>query len=202
MRQIMAVSIYRNKLINAVLFFAKNTKNLNLTKLSKLLYFLDFDHFEQTGYPCIGLKYYSFRKGPVPKDFWLEIKDGTLPDDFKGKVALIQKADENNSSFKEVVIKAAGKPDLSIFTPREVRILNRLADIYRDANAKDMSEVSHLPKQPWDITIRQSGENQYIDYCLCISEKSPIKVDEARESLKEHFEAVDNLNIEPSKPLK
>jgi uncharacterized phage-associated protein len=197
--QAMAVSIYRKKLINATMFFAQKTKNVNLTKLSKLLYFLDFEHFEQTGYPCIGLKYYSFKNGPVPRTFWLEIKDGVVPDDFKGKLALIAKVDENNPSFKEITIKAIADPDLSIFSPREINLLKKLADIFRDAKAKDMSEVSHVPRQPWDITIKQSGENQYIDYCLCIGEKSKIKLNEARETLREHFETVENLNIAPTK---
>jgi len=52
----MQTNIYRKKLLNAVLFFAKNTKYVNLGKLSKLLYFLDFTHFKQTGYPSIGLE--------------------------------------------------------------------------------------------------------------------------------------------------
>jgi len=192
-------SIYRKKLLNAVLFFAKNTKHANLTKLSKLLYFLDFTHFNQTGYPSIGLDYYAFQKGPLPKDFWLEIKDGNVPEDFRGKLALIPMTDDFTPNYKELKIRAIKSPDLSVFTPREIKILENLAFIFRDARAGEISEVSHLPKQPWDITIKKSGENCLIDYLLAIDEKSEISLDVATESLKEHFEVVRNFGIEPTK---
>lgn len=195
----MQANIYRNKLLNAVLFFSKKTTHLNTTKLSKLLYFLDFMHFKQTGYPSIGLRYYAFRRGPVPKDFWLEIKEGNVPEDFRGKFTLIPKKDELDPSFKELEFRAIENPDLSIFTPREVKILNDLAFIFKDAKASLISEASHLPKEPWDITMKQCGENCFIDYVLSIDEKSGVSVEDARESLKEHFEAVRNFNLEPTK---
>jgi len=192
-------SIYRKKLLNAVLFFAKNTKHVNLTKLSKLLYFLDFTHFNQTGYPSIGLKYYTFKKGPVPKDFWLEIKDGNVPEDFRGKLALIPRMDDLAPGRKEIEVRGIESPDLSFFTPRETKILEDLAFIYRDARAWEISEVTHLPKQPWDITKKESGENRPIDYLLAIDEKSEVSLDDARDSLKEYFEAVRNFGLEPTK---
>jgi uncharacterized phage-associated protein len=193
------MDIYRKKLLNAVLFFAKNTKHLNLTKLSKLLYFLDFTHFKKTGYPSIGLDYYTFEWGPVPRDFWLEIKDGSVPEDFEGRVALIPKTDDFAPGYKEIEVRAIGNPDLSVFTPREKKILEELAFIYKEARGRDISEVSHLPKQPWDITVKKNGKNKLIDYLLSIDEKSEVSLDEARESLKEHFEAVKNFGLKPTK---
>ena len=193
------MNIYRNKLLNAILYFAKNTKRLNLTKLSKLLYFLDFTQFKQTGYPSIGLDYYSFERGPVPRDFWLEIKDGDVPEDFEGKFALIPKTDDFTPSYKEIEIRATVKPDLSVFSPREIEILEELADIYRDAKGWEISEVTHLPKQPWDITRKKYGKNKIINYTLGIDEKSDIGLEEATESIKEHFEIVRNFGLKPTK---
>lgn len=195
----MEANIYRKKLLNAVLFFARNTKPLNLTKLCKLLYFLDFTHFSQTGYPSIGLQYYTFEKGPVPRDFWIEIREGIVPDDFKGKLALIPKTDELAPRYKEMDIRAIQAPDLSVFTPREIEILERLAFIYKDARAGDISEVTHLPNEPWDTTRKKSGKNAPIDYLLGIDEKSEVSLDEAKGSLKDHFEAVRNFGIRPTK---
>lgn len=193
------MNIYRKKLLTAVLFFAKNTKRLNLTKLSKLLYFLDFTHFKQTGYPSIGLNYYTFERGPVPRDFWAEIKDCNVPEDFAGKFALILKTDDFSPSYKEIEIRAIEKPDLSVFTPREIKILEDLAFIFKEAKGRDISEVTHLPKQPWEITLKNVGKNKLIDYMLGLDEKAEIHSDEARESLKEHFEIVRNFNLKPTK---
>lgn len=193
------MNIYRRKLLNATLFFAQNTKRVNLGKLSKLIYFLDFMHFKQAGYPSIGLKYYAFEKGPVPRDFWAEIKDGNVPEDFKGKFGLIERTDDFAPSYREVEVIAIEKPDLSVFTPREIKILEELAFVYKEAKAKDISEVSHLPKEPWDITIKKKGKNKLIDYLLSIDEKSEISLNDAKDTLKEHFEAVRNFDIEPTK---
>ncbi|MCK4388165.1 MAG: SocA family protein [Dehalococcoidia bacterium] len=195
----MPTNFYRQKLLNAVLFFARNTKHVNLTRLLKLLYFLDFTHFKQTGYPSIGLRYYTFRKGPVPWDFWSEIKDGNVPDDFNGKFAMIPKMDDFAPDYKEWEIRAIASPDLSFFTPRETKIMEDLAFIYKDARAWQMSDVSHLPKQPWDITVKEKGWSKPIDYLLAIDDKSKVSLDEARDSLKEHFEVVQNLGIKPTK---
>ena len=193
------MNIYRKKLLNAVLFFASYTKRVNLGKLSKLLYFLDFIHFNQTGYPSIGLKYYTFEKGPVPKDFWLEIRDADVPEDFKGKIGLIRRTDDFAPNYKEVEIRALEKPDLSVFTQREIEILDDLAFVYKEATASDMSEVTHLPKQPWDITKREKGNNKPIDYLLSIGEESAVSTEDAADTLKEYFEVVHNFGIEPTK---
>lgn len=197
----MYINIYREKLLNAVLFFAKKTKPANTTKISKLLCFFDFSHFKQTGYPSIGLKYYAFEKGPVPKDFWLEIKDGKVPEDFKDKLALVLKKDEFDSNFKEIEFRAKTDADLSVFTPREVEILNNLAFIYKDVRAWEISEISHLPNLPWEITRKQKGESYLIDYLLSIDEESDSDVDSesAKELLKEHFEIINNFSLEPTK---
>lgn len=194
------MNIYRRKLLNAALFFAQKTKHLNLTKLSKLLYFLDFTHFSQTGYPSIGLEYYAFKWGPVPKEFWLEVKDGNMPQDFEGKLAMIPITDERDPDQKKgYELKAVSEPDLSVFTPRERKILHWLGEVYRESGASAISEVSHLPNQPWDVTLRTCGVNQPIDYLLGVHEGSEVELEQARDSLREHREIVRNFDIEPTK---
>lgn len=195
----MPINMYRNKLLQAILYFAKNTKNLNTTKLAKLLYFLDFQHFQQTGYPSIGLKYYAFKNGPLPRDFWAEVKDGEVPEDFKGKLSISRREDELNPKFKEINFSAKINPDLSVFSPREQTIMKELAFIYKEVKAVDISEISHLPKQPWDITFKTKGDKCLIDYMLIFDEKSGVEREESKQSLKEHFEAVNNFNLHPAK---
>ena len=47
----MLVTHEREKLIQAVNYFARNTRKFGKVKLYKLLYFLDFEHFKLTGTP-------------------------------------------------------------------------------------------------------------------------------------------------------
>ena len=51
----MFVSRQREKLLNAIVFFVTRTKNCNTIKLFKLLNFLDFEHYRQTGESVTGL---------------------------------------------------------------------------------------------------------------------------------------------------
>ena len=171
-----------------------------MTKLMKLLNFFEFEHFNQTGYPSIGLEYFAFEKGPVPKKFWLEVKDGIVPDDLKDKVVINVKTSEyTNKKETEFIARANAKVDFSIFTPREKKILEKLAFIYKDATAKDMSEISHEADRPWEITRREKGPNAEIDYLLALDEDSPVDREEAEENLRDLFYFLKAFDIEPAK---
>lgn len=119
----------------------------------------------------------------MPKEFWLDVKDGNIPEGFEGKLTTIPIIDELDPDSKQgYEFKAISKPDLSIFTPREMRILDWLAEVYRDARARQISEVSHLLGQPWHVTFHSYGENQPISYLLSIDERSEVDLEEARDS--------------------
>lgn len=189
---------YRRKLLNAILIFSKKgVKHLNTTKLSKLLYFFDFTHVKQTGYPAIGLQYNAFDRGPVPKSFWLEIKDGNVPEDFKRHLTILVHRDDLKKEYKELDFRAKVDPDMKVFTPREQEILEKLAFIYMEATASQMSEISHLKNQPWDLTYHTKGANAPIDYELAIDAEVKDRQEEIRQLLREHFEVVKNFELSP-----
>jgi uncharacterized phage-associated protein len=193
------MSIYRQKLTNAVLFFTKETRPINMTKLMKLLNFFDFDHFNQTGYPSIGLEYFVFAQGPVPKNFWLEIKDGIAPDDLKDKIIINTKQGDYGRKEMEFIAQPTAQVDFTVFTPREKKILEKLAFIYKNATAKTMSDISHEANKPWEITKKEKGMNAYIDYLLALDEKSSIDREEAEENLRDYFLILKTFEVEPSK---
>ncbi len=199
-------NFYRIKLLNAILYFGQNTRRLNITKLLKLLYFLDFTHCKETGTPSVGLVYYAWERGPVPKDFYEEIKGGKVPLDFEGLIAILPQDWSDAYAEKaeyigrvEYQVKALKKPDISLFTPRELRILSNLCDIYRDATARQMSEITHLPKQPWSTTKKNKGLLKEIDYLLSLDNKSDMNPEEVSEKLRDHFEMLNNFSLTPSK---
>src|SRR3989344_7847794 len=73
----MLITHEREKLLNAIIYFAAHTLHCGKTKLFKLLCLLDFEHFRLTGRSVTGLKYYAWEKGPVPvalEDEWGEFK--------------------------------------------------------------------------------------------------------------------------------
>ena len=62
------------------------------------------------------------------------------------------------------------KPDLSVFSKREKRILGEVAEIYKFAKAEEMTEISHLKENPWYTTLKSKGEKKKIDYMLAIDD--------------------------------
>jgi len=159
------------KLQNAVIFFARKTKHCGITKLLKLLYFLDFIHFRQTGMSVTGQDYYAWDWGPVPSDVYLELskqEDRGLGLDRVAR--LIQRGER----FQEVVARARFNPEF--FSERELKILSNVAEIFRDAQAELMVEATHLKNSPWDLTRSQRGSKALISYELAI-DGSPDQLD-------------------------
>ena len=75
------------------------------------------------------------------------------------------------------------------FSKRELRILNDVVYIFKDARADDMIEASHLPNHPWDKTIKIKGKNQKIDYLLAIDDSvSSLPIEEIEERIKDKEE--------------
>lgn len=188
----------RKKLLAAILFFAKNVRKLNTTKLSKLLFFLDFEHFKQTGYPSIGLNYHAFDKGPVPKKFWLEIKEGITPRDFRESL-MIERTSDVDEEYKELKFIAKISPDMRVFSPREKNILERLAEMYKTATASQLSEITHLKNTPWDKSYRQgAGRNSPIDYHLALDDDATCDYNVASEQLNEFFAVQKKFSTSPT----
>lgn len=183
----MIVTHTREKLIHAVLYFAKTTRYCGKTKLMKLLYFLDFTHFKQTGKAVTELEYFAWPKGPVPKIFFEEISS-TLAADLS-KLVTIQKIGD----FQQITPLPMQKPDLDYFSPREVRLLEEIAIIFRDTKANEISDISHLPNQPWDKTLKEKGALQLIEYFLALDDtKESLPHDIARERHTERLEMYAN----------
>ncbi len=155
----------REKLIKAIVFFLKNTKFCGKIKLFKLLYFLDFLHFKQTAKSVTGLHYYAWDMGPVPRDLFFELNN---PGEDLAKCVYIPKETAANGLFN---MKPRCNFDKRYFTPREIRLMEQLAYVFKDAKANDMSDVSHLPNMPWDKTIKTKGEKAEIDYFLALDDQ-------------------------------
>lgn len=183
----MLISHERDKLINAIIFFAKNTRCLGKTKLCKLLYFLDFEHFKETGRSVTGLDYSAWKMGPVPVALYEEVE---MPEpDMAEKIEFKEKPTQRGSPM--LIVKPLAEFDQSHFTRRELRILRGLADEFRDAKAEEMIEATHLPSQPWHkVYIEEGKRQQPIPYRLALAESEAEAMDEVireRQDFVSHF---------------
>lgn len=164
---------YRQRLINAVLFFAKNVKYCGKIKLFKLLYLLDFEHFRQTGKCVTGYDYQAWKFGPVPVDLMEEWEQ--LEPDLAQVVCILP---EQIVDYVRHTVKAKDgvEFDDSEFTPRQLRIMTELVDKYSDTLSAEMIDVTHAQNGAWDkVWQGGKGAHQPIPYALGIADDAPEK---------------------------
>jgi len=185
----MLIDRSREKLINAIVFFATNVKHCGKTKLFKLLYFLDFQHFKEIGRSITGLSYYAWQNGPVPVKLNEELET-PQPD-------LIQAVKIEDIPMPE------DKMPMTFFTPkvefykgcfskRELKIMTTLVDKYKNSKAEEMIDATHLATEPWHQVYEVQGRKLApIPYELVIS---PEQRDVMKEIITEREEMLANYS--------
>ena len=177
------------KLIHSMIFFIKKTRHCYKLKLFKLLYFLDFEHFKQTGRSVTGLEYFAWKMGPVPNRLYDNLKK---PDKFKKFFAFTPEKFFDSDFKNDKIIRMIPKInfDKSLFSKREFYMMNQLVDLYKHSKSKDMTEISHDKKGPWYRVFNKENKEQKIipyEYVLDDSPQS-ISIEEAKEIRKDSEE--------------
>lgn len=166
----MIVSHEREKLINAIVYFARHTKYCGKIKLIKLLYLLDFEHCRQTGRSVTGMDYLAWKMGPVPLDFYQEWEGG-FSRDLADAIDIIPEKIIDHT--RETVVAKVNFDDRH-FTKRELRIMTSLAEQLRDSYSKPMIDLTHAQLGPWEkIWDSGRGNNERIPYALAIDDRDP-----------------------------
>lgn len=185
----------REKLLNAILYFAQNTKMFGVTKMMKLLFFYEFEFFKNAGFPPIGLEYFAYPKGPLPFEFWISVKDPALPlprdiANILTRVTVNYSEEACGSIFKP---KQEAEVNFEVFSKLEKKIIQDLAIKYKFTSAKDMSEISHEDGLPWSKTIENKGNYERIEYLYALGKKSLIDPHYAREATEQYTVVNDML---------
>jgi len=166
-------SYNREKLINAIIYFTRATKYCHTLKLFKLLFFLDFEHYRQTGRGVTGLTYKAWPNGPAPSELWHELS-APRPD-LASAVAVWTVRDDLTDAALRRDIRAKHQFDSQYFSKREMAIMERLALYFKETRGDDMSEFSHVREMPWSKVYQGGkGNGRLIPYDLSVSSKSII----------------------------
>jgi uncharacterized phage-associated protein len=153
----MLITHEREKLIQAINFFVRNTRKCGKIKLFKLLYFLDFEHFKLTGRSVTGLTYHAWPKGPVPVSLFNEFSS---PQPDMEQAFIFEELPIRNDTEK--MLKIIPKITFSDrhFSKREHDLLVNLAQEYKNTNSEDMVEATHLENKPWDKIYNKEGRKK------------------------------------------
>lgn len=165
----MLISRDREKLVNTIVFFARNTDYCGKTKLFKLLYLLDFYHYRETGRSVTGLEYHAWPKGPVPFGLVQEWDD--LEPDLAAAIDVVP---ERVIDFDRLRVVPKVAFDDSHFTKRELRLMQDLARRHHDEKTKPLIGLTHEERGPWDkIWDGGRGNNERIPYVLTVPDDDP-----------------------------
>jgi len=118
--------------------------NIGETVLYKILFYIDFDYYERYEEQLIGATYIKNHFGPTPKEFI--------------KVVEMMEKDEELTRLKDKYFThpqtkylPLREPDLSIFSGREVELIDEVLNKLSDMNASQISNYSHNDV-PWLTT--------------------------------------------------
>ena len=132
-----------NKFTEMVVFFAGQMEPFK-TKMNKLLFFADFLMFKQTCFSISGVRYKAINMGPVPNNFnsvfeylvntkEIDVCYKLFPQGYLGEQFKARK----DRPFNE-----------NKFSEAEMKILNRVAEKFKQVSTNDIIEISHL-KEAW-----------------------------------------------------
>jgi putative zinc finger/helix-turn-helix YgiT family protein len=140
------------KFFEAIKYFCYQDRIFK-TKLMKLLFYADFGHFKNYSVSITGARYARLPYGPVPDQFerWL----AALVLDEKG----IRKEEDWHHDYPGEVYLSVTAPDLSIFSPSELRVLAAVKEVFQTFTAKKLSVISHN-----EVGYRNTENSQLISY--------------------------------------
>lgn len=148
-------SYSEEKLQQVILYFLEHINNVHLgrTKLMKLLYFVDFDHYEAHGQSVTGATYRKLPHGPYPKDTEKLIRK-------MEKLELLREVKVNHRGFTQHrLLTVTGKFDPAKFSGAELQTLERVAADWANASAQQIEAATHR-EAPWAGT----ADGKKIDY--------------------------------------
>ena len=102
------------------------------TWLNKALFYCDFSAFARLGKSITGAEYFALDQGPAPRRL-LPVR---IAMEEQGDVAL-------QKLTKQHRLVPLREPDLSIFTPQEIALVDSVLDQLRTLDADGVSELSH-----------------------------------------------------------
>jgi len=141
----------RDKFRNAVLYFCAGAGEFK-TKLNKLLFYSDFQHFKEYTNSITGAQYAHVPFGPAPNNF--DLCYAVLI--HRGAIGVEEVEYKNsksgNYSFTGEKYIASEKPDLNVFSASELRILALIKEHFKDFSASEISKLSHKEEGYLDTT--------------------------------------------------
>lgn len=128
------------KLKNMILYLVKCLDGVLKVKLNKLLWYCDFLYFKESSVSITGAQYIRIKLGQVPDHYELifanMIHEGLID---KNEIPFQTKdGTQQGEEFTTLV-----EPDKSLFTEKEIQVMDSIADTFREDTSTSIMEKSH-----------------------------------------------------------
>ena len=146
------------KLTELLLYVAKCTEGdryAGATKLNKYLYFSDFSAMRRLGHPITGAEYQKLPFGPAPRRL-APVRERLVQ---SGDARLERQVDA--FGYVHHALVALREPRVELFSDDELRLVDDVIEVLRDASAAEVTELSHR-EAGWQLV----GDGEVIPYPL------------------------------------
>jgi hypothetical protein len=176
----MGIEESERKLAELILYISQkcaHDPDFGATKLNKILYFSDFFAYGQWGQSITGAEYQNLKRGPAPRRL-LPVRAALQSDGH----LVIQPVQLSNGLIQHRTVNLR-EPNLSLFSGREIALVDQVIDKLAGINATQASELSHQY-----VGWKATGEGDTIPYAsIFLSDAPPTEVEirRAREIVQE-----------------
>ena len=139
MREIRGSQADDRKMRELILYLAARSEQdprFSSTKLNKLLFYCDFTAYRELGHSITGHSYQKLPFGPAPK--------AMLP--ILGQMKRNRDCSESEKDcfgLRQRRVKAERPPEISVFSPEELRLADQIVDDLWESSASEVSDLSH-----------------------------------------------------------
>ena len=137
-------------------------------KLNKVLFYADFQAHREAGESITGATYQHLSEGPAPKELLAAMEELQ----HEGRIRSEEKPYYNRTQKRPVT---QADPDVNIFTPSQLEMLDRAFESLLFLNARQVSDLSH---QEWGWRLTVPGEA--IPYRTCWLSPDPLTQEQVR----------------------
>jgi len=120
------VPVKNDRLANTVLYMLRACPDAGLTKLLKLLYFADYEHYREHLTTITGATYVALARGPVLDNY-----------------------EEHFGSLESRGIMASREPNMEAFSDAELETLSAVVLKYGGLTGRALSNMTHEEALPW-----------------------------------------------------
>lgn len=142
------------------------------TKLNKILFWSDFYSFGLTGKPITGATYQKLVKGPAPRQLPTLRKELIA----NGDAVLISRQIINH---KQQRLVAKREPNVSLFRPEELRLVDQVIDVLSQQTAEEVSHLSHEKSAGWQL-VDWNDDIPYFSVLIATDAPSPRDFERGR----------------------